>query len=563
MRRLAIILAVWMAAASARALSVAVSNDLSIMDVSGWHTNAPYACWPASNHLRFAAVTNGHYLKSMPAITTNISGGATNIVTNMVDTILTTNNTTAFYTATNLFIWQTNFTFTVDGMVTTQAFDAVLSAAGDPHGGVSYPYTNYYTFMVSRTNTAGETVEGIVTQSMTFTTLPPPTMAAKFNARQLRIWGCYQALYERAHVQATRYRSTDDQQDGSNYPRRVAMGVPWVTFYRRPWEAMLNEQAALMTDDVISDASWFRGSWIDPAYMSNIVDRVNAVTNVQIEAANVLDYFPIGGASIDPSNAFDMATAYNIPTNYASWVPANLAWVENMQRKHIETNTFMTWTTNGEVVSTAIWTNAPIAAGRVSTDYGLDTLRPLLSATRYSLTRPAFALDVQAFGSGSSMVSPADALADALATAVVDTNTFDVEAGWDVSWSGDATNGYSANFHYAMGTLYASVLPEGFVSWAGFYQGNSDAARAASESVEHSATVYAVQYYDQIGGGLTNATPQFQLELFAATTNALMPGSYYGHVPVAGDMSPTPGLVGSWHRLTFGVLDYGSGWKYK
>jgi hypothetical protein len=377
------------------------------------------------------------------------------------------------------------------------------------------------------------------------------------------------ALLERAHVQAFDYPSVDDQMAGSNYPRRVDMRVPWVTFYRRPWEAIQYEQAALFLGGASEAVSWPWGEWIDPAYTTNLLDRVNSLTNPSIYVSNVKDIFPIGGGSSETSQWFDVYAAYDIPTNYATWVPANLAWVENLKRAHIETNSFMTWTTNGEVVSTAIWTNAPIAAGRHSTDYGLDALRPLISATRHSGTEARFAITNWVSGLGGSTNSYAEAIANALAAPVDEmvsggyTGIVDSRAGWCATLYTNNSGDYVAYYEWQIGRLYCGALPDGFKNIDSSYM---QYGVPPSDEMAKSGEVYAqlLTSLDDFDRPFTT-NAYVLLESIPAQTNAVMEGAVYGRPVVAGDFPPSAGTISEVYQTSFGVLDYGvtNGFIYK
>jgi hypothetical protein len=174
------------------------------------------------------------------------------------------------------------------------------------------------------------------------------------------------------------------------------------------------------------------------------------------------------------------------------------------------------------------------------------------------------------FGVGTSTNSRDDAISNAFASATISTNVFSQEAGWDARYTLDTNSiliPHFASFNYHVGTLYCGAVPDGFAALGGQYQTDG---HPPSDEIAKSGEVYAFPYDNQQSGSLTNALPQVLLESFSATTNTIMAGAVYGRPTVAADFPTGDGtngswVTGAWHRVSFGVLDYGitNGFIYK
>lgn len=521
------------AVGASRAANVIASNDLSCLDKSGWHDSGATACWPSSNYIHFASSN--------------------------------------FYAASNIFLFQTNFIFTNINGVVTQDFDAVLSTT-------NIGQTASYKFLVVTSN--GNT---IVTQSVA--NLASSNTTALFDARQLRMWDCYNAILERAHVESCVYDvPPDDTLVGPNIRRDMLL--PVASFYHNPYFTIqalnLREFKAQVyisgsglpsnTMRVLSISTNIEfgnisGSWIDPYYATNILNTINdpAATN---------------GIGLYANKTLGLFDRFQVPTNFGYWVPANLSWVENVIHKQIETNSFLsasntivkqvvtnatgTWPIIPEVAVGDIVTNPPIStyydldlqgisSGQVSTDYGLDTLRRIVLNKRWMMVTPSFGATERAIQSGDAMTRD-DAIAACLSSGTIFTNYASVDIpSCFATLTTNAAGRWFASAQWGVGKLYGGSPPSGYRLYGSLSLEN---CLSPSDEVLKSCDVY---------GKVGSATNYTLIEHISSTPDAHLEGSAYGMKITASDFPAGTGTVTFNESifLEFSVLDYNEGFKYK
>jgi len=571
-------------------------------DDNGWHDTGPSKCWPSSNYQQFASgdlyEPDGIFLLQTNFVFTTMVNSATCVITQQFDAILGPDVFPSL--SGEAYAWEE-----VDDQFRMYA-DDIGWRWPDVRGFSFMVYTNYTT----RYHGMSERRDVYLAGTLPFTyekaaALQGELVPAKFDARQVRMWDCYNAIRERAYA----------LEGGTHvgWATFIPYNLPAVTFYRHANDAIYNMQSFVFQANLVyynrydyEDAKYYVRDVVTQSVMFDSFNYYNSfgwVAKAQVgDVANMLndweaeervaytdrisDGLRVDGSGSDPSRRFSIFALLDIPTNFGYWVPANLSWIENVPHAQIESAQFLRVTnatsileyqwvtnvlapcpsypiyaiddeyTNDNAESLVAWPLAlqGVEAGRVSTDYGLDQLRRILSEMRY-LACPARFRVTSRGGGGQRWVwvsDPAPGHSEFVTT--VNPTVYPVgEYAQSVGWTASSFNrgGDDLNTSWAWSKGVLEFGPE----------------QCAAELLKN-ATGYGRTGERYIDGSGYDVGDWSAIETTEDTYASPIVASEYGREAGVGDI-PGGGAVGSFHAGEYievagaGVLDYDAGFKYK